>query len=878
MHFAAFRYLPVFLLFIHGFGQLEAQDNRYSFFWNNRNAARLAGEITLRSTLQPDKTTLVLDLGVVWYDPNGNPLTTNQPVLYLSRYDLDIVPEKSIRCLTFDSDKKFELKFQQNGRLIFLVQDGFSGDVKLKFGFQYALSLESCDKGDLMRIRNDKGNGIEFSINIPALPKTAELANQDKNQTRTISETDQAVFTRLRQQFQTAADQLAQFNTRKSRENIEERSQKALNSAPGGDRDSDIQTIADQVTRFITDIELYLSDIDRYRASLNRETLPADTLNQYLDRYTDLRDEAVRLRSIYFRINLGSAAINSAQMDNLAAEQRDSLQLVIKTKFVSEFLSIKDSALRMLEQVSDNARLLNPVLESGRRNVLRSLQTDSLIETHQLYTELKNELSEQHSRIWTQYRNEIAGMDLIPEIERLHGDFSSIEQQVDSSLAATQKLINLNQKKLNPATGLTGYWPLWTGLAMLVLITIVIASRNAGRKRLMQEIEARPGENGSAGLGVGRSSNGDIIAENLADQFYTVDLLEKMPESVIGKIHYSFGAIKTIYQLIHGAFLDKKPGDFGGFLFGSQYRLGSVSGTRYEIIIEKVCSSKSLRPDILNDMNARADLVDEMDEMVRQNKKFLLLGWFTSSADSSLEMKEGLMKIHRTFFKEKWQLGICTNPGSEELTSAVFIRRKTGYFDPFPDPASFVRFEEMYRYSLNQPANLKTPNAQPERDINNYRKLEFSSGWTDTLVHTMYFHKEVVKEIIHVSGLISTPSESFQPVGYLYGTEEADPAHEGKTPGFSVFIDRFIELTNETAPREIPGYRLLGWWGQSKAEIFNYLPAAITYHQNSFKEAYQIACLVNSDSKELRVFTRKASREMNNSVVETEEFNLSQLV
>jgi hypothetical protein len=142
----------------------------------------------------------------------------------------------------------------------------------------------------------------------------------------------------------------------------------------------------------------------------------------------------------------------------------------------------------------------------------------------------------------------------------------------------------------------------------------------------------------------------------------------------------------------------------------------------------------------------------------------------------------------------------------------------------------------------------------------------------------MFLHKDVVKEIVNASGLISSPAESYQPVGYLYGTEEAESATEGKMPRLSIYVDRFIELTNEATPREIPGYRLLGWWGQSKAEIFTYLPAAISFHQQSFRENYQVACLVNSNTRELRIFTRKSNREMNNSVVETEEFNLSQLV
>jgi hypothetical protein len=61
-------------------------------------------------------------------------------------------------------------------------------------------------------------------------------------------------------------------------------------------------------------------------------------------------------------------------------------------------------------------------------------------------------------------------------------------------------------------------------------------------------------------------------------------------------------------------------------------------------------------------------------------------------------------------------------------------------------------------------------------------------------------------------------------------------------------------------------------------DVMNYLQNAIDYHEQSFREAFQISCLVNPSTGELRIFTRKHSLEMNNSTIETEEYALTSLL
>ena len=308
------------------------------------------------------------------------------------------------------------------------------------------------------------------------------------------------------------------------------------------------------------------------------------------------------------------------------------------------------------------------------------------------------------------------------------------------------------------------------------------------------------------------------------------------------------------------------------------HRLHRKGTTRSEIFIEKICDSKYLRSSIANDISERTDLMEELDGILAENKKLRLIGWFTSSVDNSMEVPEGLMKVHRSFFKEKWQLGILLNPGSDVLQGATFLRRKSGYLDPMPDPAAFVKWDELYRFALNPASSTKKDSGDQDADKKDYARISLNNTWGDSIVTAVNFDPAVVPEILAAAANQAIPKDTYQVVGYLYGKVIPKPATDGNPGEYDVIVSRFIELANEMAPRDLPGLTVVGWWGQSNVDVINYLHSAIEYHERVFREAYHFSCLVNPITGEMRVFTRKHSLEMNNSTIETEEYQLNTLL
>ena len=95
---------------------------------------------------------------------------------------------------------------------------------------------------------------------------------------------------------------------------------------------------------------------------------------------------------------------------------------------------------------------------------------------------------------------------------------------------------------------------------------------------------------------------------------------------------------------------------------------------------------------------------------------------------------------------------------------------------------------------------------------------------------------------------------------------------------YEIFNNKLTIVSNRENPRDLPGSDLLGWLRFDTNEIFDSLKQAIAFHNEIFSLPYQLAVLINTQTDELRFFSRKHSMEMNNNTIETEEFNLSSLM
>lgn len=871
---------PIFLTVLLAVSGLAySQEFRYTFDWTSGNETPMSGVLTVAASLQPDRATCQMDFSVTWMDANGSVITDagQMPLLYLSRYDVEINP-KGLKCTNFEQNRKFELTFSSTGRLMFSVQEGFSGDCTVIFGFQYALSRGNIAKGELERIATPTDNRIRVALTIPDRSKTQEDRitaddRQNQNLGRNSNERSEQA-----NQFQRLQIRWMDFMNRKVAENLEKEISdisKLPSSRVSLGKINELRGIA---TLFNTDLETLKTDIRQYQANLDASGISADSVSSYREKTDNLLSRLAVLQSTYNQYRLQLTALLPAEAASQTVPARDSLLKNILNTYRPDFEQHTDSIGKLDTKLKSILENLQPEALKIKPRRSRGSFTDSLISEQAGVRSAAEGLVRLHSAIFSAYRNDVINLNLIPELENLHSDFLGAEQSISQTRALIDPVIESLGAGERDVPWFRSNWAISGGLGIVLVLVIFLTIRNMVREKKLLAGEIRIGENSPDTLRAGKSAGSGIFPDGAPEAYYSSDFRETLPEAVVGKIHYSFSAVKAVYQMVHGAFMEKKAGDFGGYLFGNQYKLTGNGTPRYEMIVEKACASRFLRAEIQNDMEVRADLVDELDEIVKQNKKYLLIGWFTSSSDNSLEMQEGLMRIHRNFFKEKWQFGILINHGSEELQSAVFLRRKSGYVEPYPDPASFVKWEELYQYSNNPPLTARNEASGLERNEADYTRLGFNLTWSDTVLRSVSWHKQVIADVHQASAFVSVPDESYQPLGYLYGACLPVEDPDRNLNQYSVFVDRFVEIANESSPREIPGYTLLGWWGQGKSEIFTYLPSAISYHEQFFREPYQMCCLVNTTTGELRIFTRKTDLSMNNSVIETEEFNLSRLV
>jgi len=855
MQFSAKKYLISTCLIFSMAATIIAQENQFSFTWLDRSEKRMAGNISINLLPQPGDGLYQLDFAVTWYDQDGKSIAgiSQMPFLYLSKWDL-IYPEQHIKFISFEQKKTFNLIFQSSEKLSLQVLNGFEGDVELTVNFRYALNQYLCETGKSEWIDHNGSHELKMEFRVKSHKQA--IATNISSDTKQQANADTHKASAMRN----AADSYLKIQIKVKDFEVH----KTINERDRPNYREDLETLS--------------ASIRDEKALLNPDSLPADTIQLYLVRYNQLYDSVSTLISAYLNYRISQSNIIPGSDHPELQHINDSLRNLIRIRIEPVAQRQLDSLNQIAKKEKSIAQQISNLIADAKGRSISNSVVDSLISIHGLVKMEFLNLKLAHENILNIYRNDIGSLLPVREIENLHATFQEGQNDLQSAIDQTDRGIALLRPALLETPWYRSNQLLWTGLLALLILVFASAIWNFTRNKKILKEQLAFLEDGNSTGRQGKSQISGIFSNEVSNEYFTVNYEATIPEAIVGKIHYHTSSIKSVYQLVQGALLERKSADFGGYLFGNQYKLQGKGTMKSEIFIETACDSKYLRSSINNDINARADLIDELDELVRQNKKYRLIGWFTSIADNSMEIPEGLMKIHRSFFKDKWQIGILLNPGSDVLQGAGFLRRTSGYLDPMPDPAAFIKWDELYRFALN-PTNLNKNNLkEPVQKDRNYSRIALNNTWGDSVVTAVNFDLPVLGDITTAAANQAIPKDTFQVVGYLYGTAAAMPAVEGKANEYEVFVDRFIELSNELTPRDLPGLSLIGWWGQANVDVMNYLQTAVDYHEQLFREAYQISCLVNPSTGELRIFTRKHSLEMNNSTIETEEYSLMSLL
>jgi len=852
MYLFSKKYLLFLCLFASFVAGAAAQEQKVSFTWLDRSENNLTGQIAVNLISRYGDGQYELNFSVIWNDAGGNPITeiSRMPFLCLSKYDFELSPALQIRCTSFDK-RQSSLIFQSADKLYLQVESGYTGDITFSARFQYALTRELYESGKSERVELTGAGNLKMIFHQKLQNAADEHVIAENPQGQRITVLQNAALKAVATDYHQIWLKVNELYK--------------VKSADSGNRQD-----------YLRKIEDLSNTIEREKADLNPDSLPTDSFQLYRERYNHLNDALLELRSAFWRNQTSDSSVLNTSEISERLKSNDSLRNLIRIRLAPAIRSQLDSLIQLsadYKAVADEIKALASV--SGNTEHTR---LDSLIMRYRLIRKDFLNLNVAHENTWSNYRVEISGLMPVSEIEEDHAEFITKQSDLLSSIDETDKTMLTIGNEVDTTPWYMSNRLIWIGLLTILLLVVVstIWSYITNKRRMKSQLVSLENGQPIASQGLAQKVKSDF--SDVSSDYYTINYLEEIPESVVGIVHYHSSAIKAIYHSIHSALQERNGTDFGGYLFGNQYKLHGKNYLKSEIFIEKACESKYLRPSISSNVGDNADLVDELDEWVRQNKKYRLIGWYTSCADNSMEVPEGLMKVHRTFFKEKWHVGLLVNSASEVLQGAAYLRRKSGYLDPMPDPAAFIELENLYRYALDPSTSNSVAEGVNDNKEKDYSRIELNNTWGDSIVNAVSFDLPVVNEIMTAAANQAIPQDSFQTVGYLYGKVITKPSVQSKPAEFDVFIDRFIELRNETAPRDIPGLTLIGWWGQANIDVMNYLNSAVDYHEKIFKEAFQIACLVNPGTGELRIFTRKHTLEMNNSTIETEEYSIAALL
>ena len=864
----------------HGYGQ----SSTVNFIWIDKQNRESNGSLHLEWENNPvfDHWKLLVD--VTWYDADGATLGNEdkRPLIYLSEYDIEVKAGYPVKCLNFSvSDNIYELQFNDSGELRFELGQGQEEPGSLEILFRYTLSKDEMALGNIDPI--SVPGQQKLIINLPDLRKQSEgqeteivTAGRDTDP-QTIQPEGETDCVNARARMENLSGSLILYSRRfnADNDNLEKLAGEAVLLEPSDTLKK--SRIADQLQLLLTDANYVLNEIDSVfseigslRELISGDRFPADSVSFFGREAERINSEYRSLRSEYVQNRIQIRNLLDDFGTNFTDIQLLSLKKSIEDKYSAVFKNQLDSA----QNVQEHYLVIEPaLLQEIRKGPKKALKNSKLADYMAVHDSLKQYLESlygNHKEDYFAYRESIIETGEIISLENLHVRFDELYTNTGSRI----NNMDLEISRLEAMMSDQGFRPslrniiIFGSALVFLIILLVIALSNARRRISLSRTVAS----------VAGNDFGLIEEEpDKSAEYYKMIIPSADNDLIVIEIHFNNRLIKSIYQLAQGALLNKKPDDFGGVIFGRQYRDNSSGNGRYILLAEKAVPATHFRPGMSPGSDEGAVLVDEIEQLVKSNKKMALLGWFTSSGTEDLQMPDNQVKVHRTFFRDKWQIACLINPASEGMNSAVFVRRKSGFFDPLPGEDYLLKWDQLYQFAVNPPLEKELLKKE-KPDPAGFVKINLNQNWCDSIVETVYMHPSVLLEM-------ETEKESGLPVaagqtanGFFYGEVWPYENEASDKRGYEVFVRKLAVANNSENPREIPGSDLLGWIKYDSAEIFESLRQAIPYHEEVFKAPFQFSVMVNTQNSELRIFSRKHSLEMNNNTIETEELNLNSLV
>ena len=855
---------------------VSAQVSKYNVIWLDSEQQKLAGDLEIELHPKPQEKLFELHFHIQWHDINGILISESgsKPLIYLSSSDIRILPQGEAFCKTFTKSDVFDIYFSDEKVLTFGFLADLNQELEVHFNFQYAYSQEEILNGNTYTLKSADGEKIVYRIPISSLtPVEIEEAKEIVNNVDPLvidqcNKVDSCLLV-----LNTSTDFLLNEITISSFQDKITTIDSQISTIEKLDSASVVVFKSELITGLSESFE-FLSRLDvlSKEATLVEKQLaipiPADSINIF---QTDLDNITRRIKGtkndiLNYRGQMRSllSSIGEQIVPNDLAQHRELILSIFSPIFTSQFEYIT----RLNKQHEALLIDLDPILEDLPSKAIGSIEFDSLVRFHTIIIDSLEVSRIAHREDYKAYRDRIdeAETGPISDLDYIHESYQNSYNIVSQDIVSTQSEIDLFKRKIEEIKNKQDYTLLWIGGGVLVFLIFFLLIREIrlGRKRATPLVSN------------GKKAEFDLDEELANTGLYYPFTVPAEIESVVKEVHFSFSAIKSINQIVQGAISNKTALSFGGYLFGYQYKAQGDGAGMYIVMVDHVVVSKTLRKDFVSGVNTNEDIVDEIDRVIGENKNKTLLGWFTSTDDEEYIMPESLIKVHRTFFRDRWQTALLINPFTSDLNSSIYLRRKSGYFDPKANANCYIKMEELHQYSQNPPIQSEDLDEYIP-DLNEFVKIDVSGRWCDSIVKSVFFRKDVIESMdkeLHDDRMKLTNHEAS---GYMYGRviKEASVSNGRE---FNIYINRYVDASNGEAPRDLPGFNLLGWIGLNDKEILESLKTAVPYHSRHFRRSFQVAVIVNTSTLEMRIFSKKHSFELNNNTIETEEFSFNNLL
>lgn len=872
------RYLSLFLT-MSQMTPLFCQVSEHQVVWLNRNQEKMAGVLQMSLTNDPKASAFRIDIQIEWLDSNGQSIESDlqKPLLYLAESDIETNSISDIFCKTFTDTDQFDLYFRDQGSLEFGYLPDLNQTVELRFQFKYAFSEADIFSARTYLLEFQSGSRLVYRIPWSLLKPEPETELVDTN-----DQTDPALI-HLCQEIDSCLNmwQLVsqEFANQIGRADYTSRITRFDHDLSDiGPQDSlTVGYLRDSLGILLEETRTYLDQLDQFSMEireseiLSRAELPADSVLIYQRRMETVTNRVGGAKSdlIQHRNQIRSL-LNNLGVQTLPNEldiQRQTILDSYREVFARQLDSLSDIIRKYEVLVQED---IEPILSDSPSRALGGHHLDSLMIFHDLLRSGLSQVRLSHRSAHLKYLESIQETGPVAELDNLHTGFEDAYNTAISQFNETENRVRIFQIRVSELSGRNDYTVLWIGaVALMILIMFLLIRENRNRRIALIEKE-------SERSGSGPSTKLDFDEMSTPGEGYFPFSVHPDLESVVKEVHFSFKAIRAMNQMIHGSVRTNQANAFGGFLLGHQFKTTGQGVGMHVVMVDEVIQSVTLRPDFVPGVHANEDFVDEVDQVISRNRKKLLLGWFTASEQDDFSMQEPLIRLHRTFFRERWQIAMLVNPFSPGLETALFLRRKTGFFETTPQPHNMLNLDALYQFSLNPPVQKKAEDEFPFKP-EDYSKLVLNSSWYDSVVQMAFIHQDVVRAIQ------KDLQDSRMALGnqvaraFLYGkSEQVQASKNGQE--YILYVTRFVEARNGEAPRDLPGLTLLGWLHLTNSEIFDALKTVLPYHDQVFPKPNQVAVIIHTTTKELRVFSQKHNLEMNNSIIETEEFNLDHLL